>query len=50
MNGTKITVITMDEKDYMSLTDMLKAKDGDFSSLSVIIERQSIRKLQSIDV
>lgn len=30
VNGAKITVATMDEKDYISLTDMLKAKDGDF--------------------
>lgn len=30
VNGTQITVVTMDEMDYMSLTDMLKAKDGDF--------------------
>ena len=30
VDGTQITVLTVDEKDYISLTDMLKAKDGDF--------------------
>ena len=30
VNGTPITVTTLDDKDYISLTDMLKAKDGDF--------------------
>ncbi|MDO8592536.1 MAG: KilA-N domain-containing protein [bacterium] len=28
--GTKISVISKGDKDYLSLTDMLKAKDGDF--------------------
>ena len=28
--GTDVSVITIDDKDYISLTDMLKAKDGDF--------------------
>lgn len=28
--GTSITVITQGNEDYISLTDMLKAKDGDF--------------------
>ena len=30
VQGTAITVITSKEDDYISLTDMLKAKDGDF--------------------
>ena len=30
VHGTEITVTTIDDKDYISLTDMLKAKDGDF--------------------
>ena len=30
VNGAEITVTTIDDKDYVSLTDMLKAKDGDF--------------------
>src|SRR3989338_10467339 len=28
--GTKIAIISKGEQDYLSLTDMLKAKDGDF--------------------
>ena len=28
--GTGITIISFEEEDYISLTDMLKAKDGDF--------------------
>jgi len=28
--GTKISVILMKDKDYLSLTDMIRAKDGDF--------------------
>ena len=30
VQGTEITVISEKESDYISLTDMLKAKDGDF--------------------
>ena len=30
MQGTEITVIKHQGDDYISLTDMLKAKDGDF--------------------
>ena len=30
VQGTEITVIRRDNEDYISLTDMLKAKDGDF--------------------
>ncbi len=30
VRGTKITIISQRELDYISLTDMLKAKDGDF--------------------
>ncbi|MCC8123376.1 MAG: KilA-N domain-containing protein [Oscillospiraceae bacterium] len=30
VNGTQITVLTIEDKDYISLTNMLKAKDGDF--------------------
>ena len=30
VNGAEISVTTIDAKDYISLTDMLKAKDGDF--------------------
>lgn len=30
VNGAEISVTTIDDRDYLSLTDMLKAKDGDF--------------------
>ena len=30
VSGTPITVATIEDRDYISLTDMLKAKDGDF--------------------
>ncbi len=30
VQGTAITVLAFEEGDYISLTDMLKAKDGDF--------------------
>ena len=30
VKDTEITVITVRDEDYISLTDMLKAKDGDF--------------------
>jgi hypothetical protein len=30
VQGTQITVVSHQEGDYISLTDMLKAKDGDF--------------------
>ena len=30
VKGTEISVITINKNDYISLTDMLKAKDGDF--------------------
>lgn len=30
VKGTEISIITVNDEDYISLTDMLKAKDGDF--------------------
>ena len=30
VKGTEITIATRREGDYISLTDMLRAKDGDF--------------------
>ena len=30
VNNTEITIMKVDEKDYISLTDMIKSKDGDF--------------------
>jgi hypothetical protein len=30
VQGTAVTVLSQRDEDYISLTDMLKAKDGDF--------------------
>ena len=30
VENTEITILKVNEEDYISLTDMLKAKDGDF--------------------
>jgi glycosyltransferase involved in cell wall biosynthesis len=30
LKNTEITIISVNDEDYISLTDMLKAKDGDF--------------------
>jgi len=30
VKSTEISIISQDSNDYISLTDMLKAKDGDF--------------------
>ena len=30
VKGTEISIVTIDHDDYISITDMLKAKDGDF--------------------
>ena len=30
VQGTEISIMTHDDKDFISMTDMLKAKDGDF--------------------
>ena len=30
VQGAEISILTVDDKDYISLTDMLKVKDGDF--------------------
>ena len=34
VKGTEITIMTAKDQDYISLTDMLKAKDGDFFMIS----------------
>ena len=30
VEGTEITILQIDDTDYICITDMLKAKDGDF--------------------
>lgn len=30
VKDTEVSIVKVDEQDYISLTDMLKAKDGEF--------------------
>ena len=30
VHGAEISILSINDRDYISLTDMLKAKDGDF--------------------
>jgi hypothetical protein len=30
VKGTQISIVDIENEDYISITDMLKAKDGDF--------------------
>jgi hypothetical protein len=43
--GTEITVITTDNKDYISLTDILRAKDGDFFISDWLRNRNTVEYL-----
>ena len=36
VEGTEITILQIDDTDYICITDMLKAKDGDFVVKSII--------------
>ena len=45
VNDTLITVITIDDKDYISLTDMIKAKDGDFFIADWLRNRNTVEFL-----
>ncbi len=45
VNGAQITVATIEDKDYISLTDMLKAKDGDFFISDWLRNRNTIEFL-----
>ena len=42
VKGFEISIISKKENDYISLTDMLKAKDGDFFHLR-LAEKQKYR-------
>src|SRR3990167_2372818 len=43
--GTSITVLTQNDEDYISLTDMLKAKDGDFFIADWLRNRNTVEFL-----
>ncbi|MFA5117582.1 MAG: KilA-N domain-containing protein [Candidatus Omnitrophota bacterium] len=45
VQGTKITVISINRNDYISLTDMLKAKDGDFFISDWLRNRNTVEYL-----
>ena len=45
VKGTAITVFSKDEMDFISLTDMLKAKDGDFFISDWLRNRNTIEFL-----
>jgi hypothetical protein len=42
---TNISILSIEEKDYISLTDMLKAKDGDFFISDWLRNRNTIEFL-----
>jgi len=45
VNDTDITILSVNEKDYISLTDMIKAKDGDFFVSDWLRNRNTIEFL-----
>jgi hypothetical protein len=45
VKGTEIKVVTIQEDDYISLTDMLKAKDGDFFISDWLRNRNTVEYL-----
>ena len=45
VNGTAVTVLKINEKDYISLTDMIKAKEGHFFLSSWLRNRNTVEFL-----
>jgi hypothetical protein len=45
INGTEITILTQEKDDYISLTDMLKAKDGEFFIADWLRNRNTVEFL-----
>jgi hypothetical protein len=45
VKGTEISVIAINNEDYISLTDMLKAKDGDFFIADWLRNRNTVEFL-----
>jgi hypothetical protein len=45
VKGTEIRIVTIHEDDYISLTDMLKAKDGDFFISDWLRNRNTVEYL-----
>ena len=47
VKGIEISVITIKDDDYISLTNMLKAKDGDFFISDWLRNRNTIESLSN---
>src|SRR3989344_1352945 len=45
VSGTKISVVSKDGQDYLSLTEMLKAKDGEFFIADWLRNRNTVEFL-----
>ena len=45
VKGTSVTVLSAKEGDYISLTDMLRAKDGDFFIADWLRNRNTVEFL-----
>jgi hypothetical protein len=45
INGTEVTILTQEKDDYISLTDMLKAKDGEFFIADWLRNRNTVEFL-----
>ena len=45
VQGTVVTILTTKDEDFMSLTDMLKAKDGDFFNSDWLRNRNTVEFL-----
>ena len=45
VEGKEITILLYEEKEYVSLTDMLKAKDGDFFISDWLRNRNTVEYL-----
>lgn len=45
VQGTEITIISTSENDFISLTDMLRAKDGDFFIADWLRNRNTVEFL-----
>ena len=45
VNGVNVSVIKVDNEDYISLTDMLRSKDGDFFFSNWLRNRNTVEFL-----
>lgn len=46
VQGTAVTIMSVDARDFISLTDMLKAKDGDFLISDWLRNRNTVEFLR----